>query len=222
VFRPRSSFARRAHGCGRGHRSRRDKTNRSLRNRECSELAATGRQRKLTEGHIMWTWNRQPVRVGFDHLGEGSTLLLLPAFSSISTRQEMRPLQERLASEFATVAIDWPGFGAEPRPPMAWGPVCELSAARPHPRRTAPIRDSSRWSCCNLRALGCCSQAWVAWTSVRRCADMAWPIADYDAGPTFGRSLDYPSKRSSITWLCPLSPQREYSSRAHDGARARL
>jgi len=26
----------------------------------------------------MWTWNRQPVRVGFDHLGEGSTLLLLP------------------------------------------------------------------------------------------------------------------------------------------------
>ena len=65
----------------------------------------------------MWIWNRQTVRVGFDHLGEGSTLLLLPAFSSISTRQEMRPLQERLASEFATVAIDWPGFGAEPQRP---------------------------------------------------------------------------------------------------------
>ena len=75
----------------------------------------------------MWTWNRQPVRVGFDHLGEGSTLLLLPAFSSISTRQEMRPLQERLASEFATVAIDWPGFGAEPRPPMAWRPAAYAS-----------------------------------------------------------------------------------------------
>jgi pimeloyl-ACP methyl ester carboxylesterase len=91
------------------------------------ELAATSRQGKLTEGHITWTWNRQPVRVGFDRLGEGSTLLLLPAFSSISTRQEMRPLQEKLASEFATVAIDWPGFGDQPRPPMAWEPAAYTS-----------------------------------------------------------------------------------------------
>jgi pimeloyl-ACP methyl ester carboxylesterase len=35
----------------------------------------------------------------------------------------MRPLQERLASEFATVVVDWPGFGAEPRPPIAWEPA---------------------------------------------------------------------------------------------------
>src|SRR6187401_2882148 len=89
------------------------------------------------------------------------------------------------------------------------------------PALAEPARHGPGWSCCNLRALGCCSQAWVAWTSVRRCADMARPIADYDAGPTFGRSLDYPSKRSSITWFSPLSPQREYSGRAHDGARAR-
>ena len=27
----------------------------------------------------------------------------------------MRPLQEKLASEFATIAIDWPGFGDQPR-----------------------------------------------------------------------------------------------------------
>jgi len=186
------------------------------------ELAATSRQGKLTEGHITWTWKRQPVRVGFDRLGEGSTLLLLPAFSSISARQEMR-LSRRSSRPNSRLLL-------------LIGPVSEISlgrpwlgnlllirdpAARPDPGRTAPVRDSSRWSCCNLRALGCCSQAWVAWTSVRRCADMARPIADYDAGPTFGRSLDYPSKRSSITWFSPLSPQREYSGRAHDGARAR-
>jgi pimeloyl-ACP methyl ester carboxylesterase len=35
----------------------------------------------------------------------------------------MRPLRERLASEFATLAIDWPGFGTEPRPPIAWEPA---------------------------------------------------------------------------------------------------
>jgi len=70
----------------------------------------------VTTAYITRTWNGQAVRVEFDHVGKGSTVLLLPAFSSISTRQEMRPLQERLASEFATIAIDWPGFGAEPRP----------------------------------------------------------------------------------------------------------
>jgi hypothetical protein len=50
---------------------------------------------------ITWSWNREEVRVGFDRVGEGSTILLLPALSSVSTRQEMRPLQERLASEFS-------------------------------------------------------------------------------------------------------------------------
>jgi pimeloyl-ACP methyl ester carboxylesterase len=34
----------------------------------------------------------------------------------------MRPLQERLAAAFATVAIDWPGFGDAPRPAVRWQP----------------------------------------------------------------------------------------------------
>jgi len=34
----------------------------------------------------------------------------------------MMPLQERLASDFSTIAIDWPGFGDEPRPPIPWQP----------------------------------------------------------------------------------------------------
>jgi pimeloyl-ACP methyl ester carboxylesterase len=76
----------------------------------------------VTTGYVTWNLNGQTVRVGFDRLGEGRTLLLLPAFSSISTRREMRPLQERLASEYATVAIDWPGFGDMPRPQIAWAP----------------------------------------------------------------------------------------------------
>jgi pimeloyl-ACP methyl ester carboxylesterase len=66
--------------------------------------------------HIVWTWKSQAVRLGVDRLGAGPTVLLLPALSSISTRREMRPLQDRLASNFITVAVDWPGFGEEPRP----------------------------------------------------------------------------------------------------------
>ena len=64
--------------------------------------------------HIVWNWKSQTVRVGVDRLGAGPTVLLLPPLSSISTRREMRLLQERLASNFTTVAVDWPGFGDEP------------------------------------------------------------------------------------------------------------
>ena len=72
---------------------------------------------------IIWSWEGQEIRVGYDRLGVGPTFLLLPALSSISTRREMRPLQERLAGDFATVAIDWPGFGDGPRPPIPWQPT---------------------------------------------------------------------------------------------------
>jgi pimeloyl-ACP methyl ester carboxylesterase len=34
----------------------------------------------------------------------------------------MHPLQARLASKFTTFAIDWPGFGDQPRAPMPWEP----------------------------------------------------------------------------------------------------
>jgi pimeloyl-ACP methyl ester carboxylesterase len=34
----------------------------------------------------------------------------------------MKPLQERLASDYATVALDWPGFGDDARPPIPWRP----------------------------------------------------------------------------------------------------
>jgi pimeloyl-ACP methyl ester carboxylesterase len=72
--------------------------------------------------HIEWNWKNEAVQVGVDRLGSGPTALLLPALSSISTRREMRPLQERLASNFTTVALDWPGFGDEPRPAIRWRP----------------------------------------------------------------------------------------------------
>jgi pimeloyl-ACP methyl ester carboxylesterase len=105
-------------------------------------VTAVGKEH-VTTGSITWNVNGQAVRVGVDRLGEGHTVLLLPAFSSISTRREMRPLQERLASEYATVAIDWPGFGDEPRPRIAWAPPIYvaflqhvLKDVAPHPFAT--------------------------------------------------------------------------------------
>ncbi len=61
------------------------------------------------------------VRVGMTWHGQGASVLMLPALSSISTGMEMWPLQERLGSRF-TLAIDWVGFGDRPRPPLRWSP----------------------------------------------------------------------------------------------------
>jgi pimeloyl-ACP methyl ester carboxylesterase len=71
---------------------------------------------------IIWSWRGETIRLRVSRLGSGPAVLLLPALSSISTRLEMRPLQQRLAARFSTVAVDWPGFGDLPRPALAWTP----------------------------------------------------------------------------------------------------
>jgi pimeloyl-ACP methyl ester carboxylesterase len=90
---------------------------------------------------LTWTWRGKTIDLGFDTSGQGPTVLLLPALSSISTRREMWPLQEHLNSHYRTVSVDWPGFGDQPRPAMDWVPaayaafleyVLEAVAPSPH------------------------------------------------------------------------------------------
>jgi pimeloyl-ACP methyl ester carboxylesterase len=71
---------------------------------------------------LEWKWKGKAVTLGLDWRGGGPTLMLLPALSSISTRHEMRPLQERLSPHYRTVRIDWPGFGDRSRPQVDWRP----------------------------------------------------------------------------------------------------
>ncbi len=71
---------------------------------------------------VNWSWRGETIRLNSTEGGSGKTILLLPALSSISTRHEMRPLQERLAREYSTLSIDWPGFGDEARPQIDWAP----------------------------------------------------------------------------------------------------
>jgi pimeloyl-ACP methyl ester carboxylesterase len=71
---------------------------------------------------LRWSWQDRDIVLGLDEAGSGPLLLLLPALSSISTRAEMHPLMERLAPLFRVVALDWPGFGAGPRPDLHWTP----------------------------------------------------------------------------------------------------
>ena len=71
---------------------------------------------------LQWRWQDHTIALAFDEAGSGPLVLLLPALSSISTRAEMHPLMERLAVQFRAVALDWPGFGTAPRPPVRWTP----------------------------------------------------------------------------------------------------
>jgi pimeloyl-ACP methyl ester carboxylesterase len=67
-------------------------------------------------------WKGMEVTLGMDVAGDGPTVVLLPALSSISTREEMRPLLDRLTPSFRVVTADWPGFGDQARPRIDWTP----------------------------------------------------------------------------------------------------
>jgi pimeloyl-ACP methyl ester carboxylesterase len=71
---------------------------------------------------VRWSWQGQDVTLGVDEAGDGPAILLLPALSSISIRREVHALMRQLADRAHLVATDWPGFGDQPRPPMAWTP----------------------------------------------------------------------------------------------------
>lgn len=71
---------------------------------------------------LQWNWRGHSVCLGADSIGANPHVVLLPALSSISTRHEMRPLQERLAGLYSTIRVDWPGFGDRPRPRIDWTP----------------------------------------------------------------------------------------------------
>jgi pimeloyl-ACP methyl ester carboxylesterase len=77
---------------------------------------------KMELEELTWTCDGRNISIGLDRAGTGPTILLLPALSSISTRREMHPLQQRLAQSFTTIAIDWPGFGEQPKPYVDWRP----------------------------------------------------------------------------------------------------
>jgi pimeloyl-ACP methyl ester carboxylesterase len=71
----------------------------------------------------LWNWQKQEIRVVYEVLGQGSPLLLLPAFSTVSTRQEMARLAKLLSPHFQVVTLDWPGFGESSRPHISYIPA---------------------------------------------------------------------------------------------------
>lgn len=70
-----------------------------------------------------WTWKKKSISIIYEVRGEGKPILLLPAFSSVSTRSEMRGIAEQLAPHYQVVALDWVGFGHSARPAFRYNPA---------------------------------------------------------------------------------------------------
>ena len=70
-----------------------------------------------------WEWRGRPIKVAYETLGPSRPVLLLPAFSTVSSREEMRPLAERLAAQGCScMLVDWPGFGESTRGRLGYLP----------------------------------------------------------------------------------------------------
>lgn len=89
---------------------------------QTTDLTTNSRNYPAIVGEYLWNWQDTQIKVIYETRGQGNPVLLLPAFSTVSTRQEMRPLAEILAPKFQVVTVDWPGFGESSRPRTEYEP----------------------------------------------------------------------------------------------------
>ena len=85
-----------------------------------------------------WQWHHASVQVAYDVRGSGSTVLLLPACSSISTRAELQGLATGLALHYRVVTLDWIGFGESARPPWRSRPAIYQAMLKDFVRDVVP------------------------------------------------------------------------------------
>jgi pimeloyl-ACP methyl ester carboxylesterase len=77
---------------------------------------------KTTTHTYRWSWQGQLLSIAYETQGEGAPILLLPAFSTVSSRTEMSGLATRLKSQFQVTTVDFPGFGDSSRPRLDYAP----------------------------------------------------------------------------------------------------
>ncbi len=77
----------------------------------------------LRQAAYTWQWQDQIINIATETLGSGPPVLLLPAFSTVSTRSELDTLAQALAPHFQVTLLDWPGFGDSDRPPLDYQPA---------------------------------------------------------------------------------------------------
>ena len=70
-----------------------------------------------------WNFLDKQYRVVYETVGEGNSILLLPAFSTVSSRTEMKGIVNILATQYRVTVLDWLGFGESQCPPVDYNPA---------------------------------------------------------------------------------------------------
>ncbi len=76
-----------------------------------------------TKNFYNWNWQDQQYRVVYETIGKGNPVLLLPAFSTVSSRTEMKGIANILATNYQVTVLDWLGFGESQCPWVDYNPV---------------------------------------------------------------------------------------------------
>ena len=173
--------------------------------------------RSTQNQRIRWQWDGATIELDADWCGQGPTILLLPALSSISTRHEMRPLQERLSAKFRTVSIDWPGFGDRPRPALDWRPEIYRAFIGLRPARSRRGRPR-----CDLRACPCVCLSKLSWTACSRSANLVRATANDNEWPPAAVRSHMPIGRSAGRRSAYLRIERQSSCHSPHGCWSRL
>ena len=70
-----------------------------------------------------WNFLDKQYRVVYETVGAGNPVLLLPAFSTVSSRTEMKAIANLLATQYRVTVLDWLGFGESQCPPVDYNPA---------------------------------------------------------------------------------------------------
>lgn len=76
-----------------------------------------------TKHKFSFEWNQHRYSIAYDTVGQGKPVLLLPAFSTVSSRSEMETIAERISECYQAVTLDWLGFGESERPALDYQPA---------------------------------------------------------------------------------------------------
>ena len=70
-----------------------------------------------------WHWENKQYKVVYETIGQGSPILILPAFSTVSSRGEMNGIAQILADQYQVTVLDWLGFGESDCPGVDYNPI---------------------------------------------------------------------------------------------------
>ena len=65
-----------------------------------------------------WHFLGKQYRIVYETIGQGNPVLILPAFSTVSSRTEMKGIAQILATQYRVTVLDWLGFGESECPPV--------------------------------------------------------------------------------------------------------